>query len=202
MLASLRSSPPNQIGRRRSNDLRSRGPHAPYLFAHVVNLQPLDCLPVQAQLLGDVPDRATSTAPAHVQGEALGVQRVLDQEVQPLALHRATLPAIDPTHLQLEIDAVIGAGQIPYPPLPSVVPAAMGRSAGAADRFFPRRTRVMSRALGSPNIPWTRCSGRKPGKVYASANRRRLTDLAIRPSCQLSACSQRASNPMKIGLSS
>src|SRR5208282_5539857 len=115
-------------------------------------------------------------------------------------LHGATPPAVDPTHLQLEINAVIGAGQIPYPPLPSVVPAAMGRAAGATDRFFPRRTRVTSRALGSPNIPWTRCRGRNPGKVYASANRRRLTDLAIRTSCQLSARSQCASNPMKIGL--
>jgi YD repeat-containing protein len=33
------------------------------------------------------------------------VQRVLDQEVQPLALHRATLPTIDPTHLQVEVNA-------------------------------------------------------------------------------------------------
>src|ERR1035438_10217474 len=94
------------------NDLRPRGSYTPDLFAHVVHLQPLDRLPVQVQLRGDVADRATSTAPAHVQGEALRVQRVLDQEVQPLALHRATLPAIDPTHLQVEINEVIGAGQV------------------------------------------------------------------------------------------
>jgi hypothetical protein len=97
---------------------------------------------------------------------------------------------------------VIGAGQVPYPPTSSVVPAPMRRAACAADRFFPRRTRATSRALGSPNIPWTRCSGRKPGKVYASANRRRLIDLAIRTSCQLSARSQCPSGPMEIGFAS
>ena len=75
-----------------ANDLRPRGSHAPDLFAHVVHLEPLDRLPVQVQLLGHVPDRATSTAPAHIQSEALCVQRILDQKVQPLALHRATLP--------------------------------------------------------------------------------------------------------------
>jgi hypothetical protein len=95
---------------------------------------------------------------------------------------------------------MIGARQIPNSPLPSVVPAAMCRPAGAADRFFPRRTRVTSRAFGSPNIPWTRWSGRKPGKVYASANRRRLTDFGIRTSCQLFAPSQCASGSTKIGI--
>jgi hypothetical protein len=97
---------------------------------------------------------------------------------------------------------VIGAGQISNLSLPSIVPTAVYRAARAADRFFPRRTRVMSRAFGSPNIPWTRWSGRKPGKVYASANRRRLTEFAIRTSCQLVAPSQCASGTMKIGLAS
>src|SRR5208283_1232075 len=184
------------------NDLRAGGADAPDLFAHVVHLQPLDGLPVQVQLCGDVADRASATAPAHVQGKPLRMQGVLDQKVQPLALHRATLPAVDPTHLQIEVNAVIGAGQIPDPPAPSVVPAAIRRAAGAADRFFPRRTRVTSRAPGSPNSPWIRCTGRKPGKVYASANRRRLWSLAILTSCQLSALSQCGSYPLKIGFAS
>jgi hypothetical protein len=130
------------------------------------------------------------------------VQRILDQEVQALAFHRATLPAIDPTHLQLEANTVIGTGQIPNSSLPSVVPPVVYGTAAAADRVFPRRTRVMSRAFGSPNIPWMRWSGRKPGNVYASANRRRLTDTGIRTSCQLSVPSQCASGTMKIGLAS
>src|SRR5260370_56656 len=184
------------------NDLRAWGSHAPDLLAHVVHLQPLDGLPVQAQLRGNVADRASATAPAHVQGKALRVQCVLDQKVQPLALHRATLPAVDPTHLQVEVNAVIGARQIPNSPAPSVVPTAIRRTAGTADRFFPRRTRVPSRAPGSPNSPWVRCRGRKPGKVYASANRRRLRSLAIRTSCQLSALSQCGSYPTKIGFAS
>ena len=54
-----------------ANDLRPRGTCTPDLLAHVLHLQSLDRLPVQAQLLGDVPDRATAAAPAHVQGKAL-----------------------------------------------------------------------------------------------------------------------------------
>jgi hypothetical protein len=110
--------------------------------------------------------------------------------------------AIDPPHLHVEVNTVIGAGQIPNSSLPSVVPPVVNRTEAATDRFFPRRTRVMSRAFGSPNIPWTRWSGRNPGNVYASANRRRLNDFGIRTSCQLSGPSQCASGTMKIGLAS
>jgi hypothetical protein len=72
------------------------------------------------------------------------MQRVLDQKVQPLASHRATLPAIDPTQLQVEVNAVIGAGQVANPPMSSVVPAPMRRTAGAADRFFPPSDRGLT----------------------------------------------------------
>jgi hypothetical protein len=74
-------------------------------------------------------------------------------------------------------------------------------TAGVADRLvFSGRTRVVSRALGSPNIPWVCCSGGKPEIVYASANRRNMTGFAIRTACEFSAPSQRLLSPGKIGL--
>jgi hypothetical protein len=41
-----------------------------------------------------------------------------------------------------------------------------------AGRFFERRTRVMTRAFGSPKIPRTVGCGRKPGKAYPSHSHR------------------------------
>ena len=139
--------------------------------AHVVHFQPLDRLPVLVQFFGHVLDRATATA-----------------------------PTLDAPNLEIEVDAVIGTGQIPDPTGSAVVPRAVRRTALATDRFFPRRTRVMRRARGSPNSPCTRASGRKPGKVYASARRRCLGDWAIRTSCRASPPSQHRPNPVEIGL--
>ena len=45
-------------------------------------------------------------------------------------------------------------------------------AAAAAGRFFERRCSVITRAFGSPKMPRTTGSGRKPGKQYASHSRR------------------------------
>jgi len=56
----------------------------------------------------------------------------------------------------------------------------------AAGRFFERRLSVITRAFGSPKMPRTVCSGRKPGKQYVSHSRR-LRYPAIGLACQIQA---------------
>ena len=170
------------------------------LLAHVLFLQPLDRVPVQALLPGNVGDRAAAAALPNVAGEALAVQRVLQEILQSFPLHGAAAAALNPPHLQIQVNAVLPAGQVSCPSAASVVPAPVRGSAGPADRFFPRRTRVTTRACGSPKIPCTVCRGRKPGNRYASASRRALRVLAIRKSCQNLAPLQRPSYAVKPGL--
>jgi hypothetical protein len=112
------------------------------------------------------------------------VQRVLEKALQPLALHAAAPTALNASHLQLQVNAVLPTRQIPRPTLPAVVPTPMRRPTGSADCFFPRRTRRISRAWASPKIPWTVCNVRNPGNQYASARRRTLRVVGIRRSCQ------------------
>lgn len=89
--------------------------------------------------------------------------------------------------IRIQPDARVAAGQIAYPPRLAVVPAELIRAARTADRFFPRRTRVTTRASGSPNTPLTCACGRKPGNRYASSRRRCLAwDLAMTKACQKS----------------
>ena len=68
-------------------------PDAAELLAHVFDLQGLDRLPVQAEFASYIPDSRGPTAPTHVEGEALGVERVVSQPVQRLLLHGAATPA-------------------------------------------------------------------------------------------------------------
>jgi hypothetical protein len=178
---------------------RSRGAGAPELRTHVLLVELLDGIPVQVQFLGDVLDGRGAAAPADVVGKALRVERIVGEERKPLALHRSTLAALDPAHLEIEVDAKLTARQIAHPPPGAIVEAAMHRPAHATVRFFVRRTSVTIRACGSPKHPCTVALGRKPAKAYASANRRGLCVLGIGRSCQISPPSRPAPKPMKIG---
>src|SRR5450830_1493939 len=166
--------------------LGPRPARAGELGLHVLLLQRLDRIPVELQLLGNVLDRRLPTALAHVMGKALRIERVVRQEIEPLALHLAATAASHPPDLNLQEDARVAARQIANPPYTPVVPTQMNPPAAPAGRFFARRASVMRRAFGSPKIPRTVGWGRKPGNVYVSHRRRRRFDeLAIATSCPI-----------------
>jgi hypothetical protein len=147
------------------DDLRGRGARSVKLSTHVTLLQLLDRVPAKTQLLGDLLDGCHPTASAHVVGKALGVQGIVGEKLQALPLHRTTASATHPPDLEIEVDPGVAAGEIPYPSPLAVVPTRVDRSAGITECFFERRVRVTMRAFGSPKIPHTVVSGRKPGKV-------------------------------------
>ncbi len=134
----------------------------------------LDRVPVQVQFTRHVLYRELSAALADKHRKALRVERVVREEVEPLALHAATAPTAYAPHFDVQVNARIGAGEIAYPAHLAVVPAGVDSSADAAVGFFERRTRVMTRALGSPNTPLIVSCGRNPGNRYASSNRFRF----------------------------
>ena len=107
------------------------------LHSHVAHLQALYRLPIEIHPLGDVLDRAGAAAAPDIAGKALGMQRVLQQEFQPLALHLPAPTAVDPPNFQVQVNPVRTAGQIPNPSPRTVVPASLNRATCAADRFFP-----------------------------------------------------------------
>ena len=163
-----------------ADHLRSRRAGTRQLRPHVLLVELLDRLPIEAQLLGDILDRRDAAAPADEGGKPLGVKRIVGQELQPLPPHLAARSAKDAPDLELKIDARVAARQIAHAPHRAIVPAAMQRSAVGAARFFERRFSLTMRAFGSPKMPRTVPSGRKPGNAYASHSRRfRLPAAAI-----------------------
>ena len=168
-----------------ADHLRPWPPRLGELRAHVLLLQLLDAVPTQVQFRGDVLDRGTATAPAHVVGKPLGVQRTVGQQRQTLALHRVAASARYPTNLELQVNPIRAAGQIAHAPSSAVVPARLHSSAHATCRFFERRTRVMTRAFGSPKTLWSGSSGRKPINRYASSRRFCFAEVAMETSCQI-----------------
>jgi hypothetical protein len=167
--------------------LRRRLARPVELGLHVLALERLDGVPVELEFARHLADRRLPAAAPDVPGEALGVERVAGQEVQPFGLHLAAPAAVHTPDLQFEPDPRVAAGQVPDSSRLAVVPARLGASASAADRFFPRRTRLRTRACGSPNTPRTVALGRQPGNRYASSRRRRLGLGRCMPeACQIS----------------
>lgn len=163
-------------------------------------LQFLHRVPVELKLFGDVLDARLPAAPAHVPGKAPGVEGVVGKPVEAPALHAPAAPAMNTAHLEFEINARVGARQIAHEPAPAVVPARLRPATAATERFFDRRTRVMTRALGSPNRPCTVARARKPGKAYASRRRLGLGLAGSGESCQGSRASRTLARPCFPGL--
>jgi len=154
------------------------------LNAHVVLVQFLDRVPIQVQFPGHILDRGLAAAPADKPGEAFGVERVVGQKVETLAFHLAAAPALNAPYLDVQVNARVGTGQVAYPAHLPVVPAGVHLAARPAHRFFERRTRVITRAFGSPKTPVIVSAGRNPRNAYASQRRLRdLREVAIRRAC-------------------
>ena len=168
--------------------LRPRRTGLGQLRPHVLLLEGLDRVPVQMQFLGNILDRARPAASAHVVGKAFGIDGVGGQEIELLALHRAAASAANAPNFDLEIDARIAAGQVANLARASVVPAHMRSTTAAAERFFERRSRLMTRAFGSPKMPRTVGCARKPGNAYVSHSRRfRFVEVAMQTCSQFPA---------------
>jgi hypothetical protein len=135
------------------------------LFLHVLLVEFLDRMPVQVQFLGDRPDGALAAAPPDVEGEPLGVERVIRQPLQPLALHAATPGAVDPSYREVEVDPPVATGDVADAARPLIVEGARTAPAHPAVRFFRRRRRVMTTAQGSPKRPRTSAIGTNPGNL-------------------------------------
>jgi hypothetical protein len=154
--------------------------------AHVLLFQRLDSVPVEIELLRDVLDRRLPAATAYVKGKAFGIERVVRQKLQLLALHVTATPAWHAPDLDLQVHSRVATGKIANTPHAPIVPARVHATAAAADRFFERRTRMITRAFGSPNTPRTVVCGRKPGNAYASHSRHcRFAEFAIHFRCQI-----------------
>ncbi len=133
-------------------------------FPHVRFFQCLDRLAVQMQLPGDILDRGGTATFANVKGKPLGVERIAAQEGKLLLLHLAAPSAQNTPDLQFEVDARVAAGEVADQAELAVVEGPVCRTATSAHCFFCRRVNRMTRALGSPKIPDTLCSGVNGGK--------------------------------------
>src|SRR6202171_159064 len=111
------------------------------LGPHVLLLQRLDRIPVELELLGDIPDRCLPAAAADIERKAFGEVRVVRQKIQPLALHCATTATRDASHFAFQNNPKSRARQVANPTYPPIVPPAPDQPTTAANRFFERRSR-------------------------------------------------------------
>jgi len=147
-----------------ADDLRPWFRGSTEFLPQVLFFQLLDGLPVEAEFLGNILDRRGAAPLADIEGKALGVERVVCEEVELFLLHFPAPPALDAPDLQFQVDMGITAGEVSDPTDLPIIEGPVGRSADATDSFFPCRTRVTTRAWGSPKMPITACFGLKPGK--------------------------------------
>ena len=167
-----------------ADSLRPRRAGARQLGRHVLLVQCLDGLPVQVQFFGDILDGACATAPTHIPGESLGVERIVGKEIQVLPLHLAAASTQNSSHFEFQIDPRVATRQVAGSSRGAVVPARVRSATRLADSFFEPRTRVTMRAFESPNTPRTDTCARKPANLYASSRRFCLGKVTIAKSCQ------------------
>src|SRR6516225_6520436 len=150
------------------------------LGLHILLVERLDRMPVQLQFRRHLLDRRSSTTAADIVRKPFGIERIVRQKIELLALHLAASAAVEPPHLHFEINPRVATRQITHPAQLAIVPAHLDTTTASANRFFERRLSLMTRAFGSPKTPCTVGCGRKPGKQYASHSRRlRCLVLAI-----------------------
>jgi hypothetical protein len=104
---------------------------------------------------------------------------------------------VDVDHRELQVDPQGAGRKIADPANAVIVEAGLRPPTGSADRFFERRTSVTTRARGSPKMPTTVGSGRKPGKRYESERRRGLRFRIAARACTVSAQAEMPSSALQ-----
>src|SRR5207249_10156014 len=97
--------------------------------------------------------------------------------------HGAAAAAAHAPDLDLQVDARVAAGEVADAAGLAIVEGPVGLATGATNRFFRRRSKRTTRALGSPKKPRTVAWGQNPGNRYASMSRR---GVGIHSACQVS----------------
>src|SRR5262252_1346543 len=105
------------------------------------------CMPVEPELFGDIADRSAAATPANVKGKSLGVEWIVREEVETLALHLTALAAPNAPHLELQKYAQAASRKVANSADLAVVPSGMFSSACAAGCFFERQTRAMMQRM-------------------------------------------------------
>jgi hypothetical protein len=129
-----------------ADDAGRRATGSTQLLPHVLLVQLLDGMPVEMQFLGHGLNGAFRAASAYEESKPLGVERVVCQPLQSLALHSAALATPDPANRELQVNPLVATGQIAHPPGTLIVEGAIGTSANTTARFFRRRRSVMTTA--------------------------------------------------------
>src|SRR5262249_57905319 len=112
------------------------------------------------------------TTRAKIVSTRVGEDGFARKKLEPSLLPLPTPAALAPPHLHFQKYPRVAAGKIAHAADLAVVPPHLNMAATTTSRFFERRLSVMMRALGSPKIPRTVCSGRKPENEYVSQSRR------------------------------
>jgi hypothetical protein len=81
------------------------------LRAPVLLLRRRDRIPAEVEFPGNILDGGLATAPSQVAGKALGIEGVVRQEVEPLALHMAATLGQHATHLGRQKDTCVATGR-------------------------------------------------------------------------------------------
>ncbi len=111
------------------------------LLPHVLLVQFLDSMPVEVQFTRHGLDGAFPAASTHEESKPLGVERVVCQPLQPLALHAAALAAPDPANRELQVNPLVPTGQVAHSARTLIVEGAIGTPAHAAARAVRCRPR-------------------------------------------------------------
>ena len=152
-----------------ANGAGSGTPSTIHQLLKILFLQILDGMPRQAQQCGNTRQGLFSTHPAHLQSKTPGEVAMICQPFHALGFHLAANEAIHAADFHLQVNALVSASHVPNMSGSRVVETPHTFATTAANRFFVRRTRVMTRACGSPHTPFSRPNGRKPAKRYSSS---------------------------------
>src|SRR5262245_48242753 len=84
------------------------------LSCHVLLIERLDRIPIEAELLGQILDCRLAAAPVNKVGKSFCVKRVVGQKLEPLTFHFATGPAKNASRFEFEKNPHVAAGEVAH----------------------------------------------------------------------------------------